>query len=129
VSYVQKAKESLKSARILYEAECYNSCVSRCYYAMFQMAIAALLELGIHPPREAGITHAWVQAAVARELIHRRKLLPTRLARTLPNVFALRAETDYGPALLGKKRVKRALNTCQRFLETIQQEVLSHGEG
>ncbi len=107
MSYREKARGSLKSARILFEADCYNSRVSRCYYAMFQMAVAALAQLGIHPPREERYSHAWVQAAVARELIHRRKIFPMNLARALPDALELRREADYRELSLGRKRTER----------------------
>ncbi len=127
MSYREKARGSLKSARILFEADCYDSCVSRCYYAMFQMAVAALAQLGIHPPREERYSHAWVHAAVARELIHRRKLLPAQLTRALPAALALRAEADYSEGALGKKRTARMLSNCQTFLTSIKQEVFRDG--
>jgi uncharacterized protein (UPF0332 family) len=123
-SYLEKAKESLKAARILFEAECYNSCTSRCYYAMFQMAIAALVRLGIHPPQAGRYGHAWVHAAIARELVHRRKILPAALAKALPDALKLREEADYSDTTLGRKRAERLLKHCQEFVSHLQREVL-----
>jgi uncharacterized protein (UPF0332 family) len=48
--YDAKAKESLETAESEYMSGRYNSCANRCYYACFQMAIAALLDEGIRPP-------------------------------------------------------------------------------
>ncbi len=121
MGYQDKAKESLKAARILFEAECYDSCVSRCYYAMFQMAIATLHQQGIYPPM--GYSHAWVQAAVARELVHRRKLLPARLVGAMPDALKLRVEADYSESSLGRRRAQRLLRTCQEFIGCLLEEV------
>lgn len=121
MSYQDKAKESLKAARILFEAECYDSCVSCCYYAMFQMAIAVLRHHGIHSP--AGYSHAWVQAAVARELVHRRKLLPAHLSGAMPDALKSRVEADYSESSLGRKRAHRVLRTCQEFIDYLGEEV------
>ncbi len=128
MGHLEKARESLKSASILFEAECYDSCASRCYYAMFQMAIAALAHLGIRPPQGDGYSHAWVQAAVARELIHRRKILPAKRARALPDALELRREADYRETSLGRKRTGRMLRNCQEFVEHLQREVLKDGK-
>jgi uncharacterized protein (UPF0332 family) len=46
-----KAKEALKAAELCCENGLYNSCASRCYYAMFWAAIAALEWIG-YPPQK-----------------------------------------------------------------------------
>lgn len=119
--YAAKALESLKAARILLEAECYDSCISRCYYAMFQMAVAALEKLGIRPPKEGEYGHAWVQAAVAQELIRSRGLLPGKMASFLPDVLKIREEADYEPIMVGKKRARRTLRRTTEFIEQLQE--------
>ncbi len=40
----RKAQESLKSAQILFENKCYNNCISRSYYAIFQTLATILKE-------------------------------------------------------------------------------------
>lgn len=122
--YIYKALESLKAVRILFGAECYNSRVSRCYYAMFQMAIAALERFGIKPRREGEYKHFWVQAAVAGELIRKRKILPGKLASSLPDALKLREQADYGTLNIGKKRAERALRKTTEFIKCLE-EVLT----
>ncbi|MCD5417142.1 HEPN domain-containing protein [Candidatus Bipolaricaulota bacterium] len=119
--YATKALESLKAARILLEAGCYDSCISRCYYAMFQMAVAALEKLGIRPLKEGEYGHAWVQAAVAQELIRRRGLLPRKMASFLPDVLKIREEADYEPIKVGKKRARRTFRRTTEFIEQLQE--------
>lgn len=45
--YLSKAIESLEIAEIAFANGRYNSCANRSYYACFQAAIAALLDVGI----------------------------------------------------------------------------------
>ncbi|MBI3660397.1 HEPN domain-containing protein [Candidatus Acetothermia bacterium] len=128
MSGVEKARESLKSARILFEAECYDSCASRCYYAMFQMAVAALIKLGIQQPsRRERYSHDWVQATVSRELIHRRKILPAHMANALPNALELRIRADYRENQLSRKPAERMLKKCEEFMNCLYQEVFANG--
>jgi uncharacterized protein (UPF0332 family) len=118
--YVGKALESFKAAWILFEAECYDSCVSRCYYAMFQMAVAALTKFNIQPPKAREYKHAWVHAVVAQQLIRRRKLLPGALASALPRTLALRRIADYDEVSIGKKQAERVLRLADQFIRTLQ---------
>lgn len=119
--FSRKANESLKAARILFEAECYDSCISRCYYAMFQFSVAVLNKYGIHPPNKAEYKHAWVQAAVAKVLIKRKGLLPAKMASYLPDTLNIREEADYEPVEVSKKRTKRALAKASEFIEKLQE--------
>jgi uncharacterized protein (UPF0332 family) len=49
LAYLEKAIESLAGAESEFANRRYNNCANRCYYAMFQAAIAALMAAGIHP--------------------------------------------------------------------------------
>jgi len=44
---LNKAKDSLNSAQILFDNGLYDDCVSRAYYAAFRAAIVALADQGI----------------------------------------------------------------------------------
>jgi len=118
--YVEKSHESLKSARILFEAECFNSCINRLYYAMFQMAVAILIKFGIKSPKESEYGHAWVQAALAKELIYRRKLIPGKFSSYLPSMMELRREADYKETSLSKKRTERGLKHGMEFIQILE---------
>ena len=49
LAYLEKAIESLAGAESEHANKRYNNCANRCYYAMFQAAIAALIAAGIRP--------------------------------------------------------------------------------
>ena len=122
--YAGKSRESLRSGRILFEAECFNSSVSRLYYAMFQMSVAILIKLGISSPKKGEYGHAWVQAAVAQVVIRGRKLLPGRMASFLPDAIKLREEADYGTANISKKVCRRNLDKVVEFIQKMEDILL-----
>src|SRR5215207_578497 len=70
-AYIAKAQENLASAASELVNGRYNACANRAYYAAFQAAIVALLQAGIHPPRDAW-GHDFVQAQFAGQLVMRR---------------------------------------------------------
>ncbi len=118
--YVSKGQKSLKAARILFEVELYDSCISRCYYAMFQMAVAAVTKLGIRPPKEGTYSHSWVQAVIAQEVIYRRKRMPRKFGGYLPLVLELRREADYKGVEMSRRRAEKALRTAIEFFEAVK---------
>ena len=118
--YAEKASNSFKAARILFEAECYDSCVSRCYYAI-------LRHMGIRPPKEGKYEHDWVQAAVAGQLVRRRKLSPRSIASFLPVVLKLREEADYDISSIGRERASRTLRKAKDFIAQSHKVLVKHG--
>ena len=80
-----KAEQNLAGAEHELEVGRYDTAASRCYYAAFLAAIAALLRAGVRPSDEdSEWGHKFVQAQLAGQLIHRRKLYPARLRDVLP---------------------------------------------
>lgn len=104
----------------MFEAELYDPCTSRCYYAMFQMAVATVTKLGIRPPKEGTYSHSWVQAVIAQEVIHRRKRMPRKFANYLPLVLELRQEADYKEVEVSRKKAEKALRMAMEFLEVLK---------
>jgi uncharacterized protein (UPF0332 family) len=113
--YARKAQKSLKAARVLFEIELYDSCVSRSYYAMFQMAVAVLMKLAIKPPREGTYSHSWVQAVVVQEIIRHRKRIARKFGNYLPLLLELRHEADYKGVEINRKNAERALKMATEF--------------
>ena len=69
--YLTKAKKSLRTAQSAYDQGDFDSCVSRAYYAVFQVAIAALVKLTDFQQDRWG--HDRVQEEFNRRLIRSRK--------------------------------------------------------
>jgi uncharacterized protein (UPF0332 family) len=95
-----KAKDTLKAAELCFEQRLYPSCVSRCYYAMFQAAVVALAHVGFR--REAW-SHPSLQAVFANEVVHRRKLCPGTFPAYLNKSLWWRNIADYRQADISRK--------------------------
>src|ERR671915_1776738 len=117
--YLAKAHESLLTAESEFVNGRYNSCASRCYYACFQAAIAALLREGIRPAGQW--SHAFVQAQFVGVLINRRKRYDPQLRRVLADNQSLRDQADYRPELVTATQASRALRRTRLFVTAIRQ--------
>jgi uncharacterized protein (UPF0332 family) len=119
--YRDKAQESLDGAWSEYINGRYNNCANRCYYAVFQAAISALILAGITPrrsPEEWG--HDFVQAQFIGQLINRRKLYPASLRGTLEQNYRLRQVADYRRDDVIDIRAARAVSRTETFLEAVR---------
>lgn len=84
-----RARRSLRSARILLEADDPTAALSRAYYAMFYVARAALWAEGVAPR-----THAGLIGAFGRTFVQAGRLEAT-WGRVLREVFEARQFADY----------------------------------
>src|SRR5690349_4611778 len=103
-----KALESLESALSEQAAARYNSCVNRCYYACFQSAVVALINVGLTRVYVA-VSHAFVQSNFEGALINRRKLYSTNLRGTLQLLRDLRGKGDYRAVPVTRREANRAV--------------------
>ena len=118
--YLAKAVESLEIAESAFANGRYNSCANRSYYACFQAAIAALLDVGIRASGgEWG--HDFVQAQFSGQLINRRKRFSGSLRQVLPDNQAVRDLGDYGSKHVSQTEAGRALRKAQAFVGAVQQ--------
>ncbi|MDM8548624.1 HEPN domain-containing protein [Desulfobacterales bacterium HSG2] len=119
--FSRKSKESLGAAVSCFENEYYNSCVNRAYYAMFQVALAALLKSGVKPKAKK-IGHDWVQAEFSRLFILRSKQFP-HLKGLLTWVQKWRNTADYSDEEIGKKKAKRVLERAEVFVKDVSRRI------
>ena len=120
--FLAKAQENIAAAECEYDHGRYNASANRAYYAMFHIAIAALLYYGFHPPGSR-LEHKWVQASFNRLLIKRRKLYPAKLASSLMVALALRNIADYEDKMLSKRKASEALRTALEFIQRVSEKV------
>ena len=64
--YLEKARESLASAQSELDNRRYNCSANRSYYACFQVAVYALLQVGIRRSRSGKWRHEYVKGMFAR---------------------------------------------------------------
>lgn len=91
IQFFDKAKESLKSAQILFDNGLHDDSVSRAYYAAFRASVAALADQGI---KSEDNDHKWLQAAFSRELIQRKKIYDAKFKSYLPKCIEIRIQSN-----------------------------------
>ena len=117
-----KADQDMCAAEMCFEQALYDVCVSRCYYAMFHIAIAALIQHGVQPRRDQW-GHDYVQSQVAEQLIKRRKVLPATLAGELLDAMNARHEADYSAVPSSRKMAERRLRKAHGFVNVIREVI------
>lgn len=82
-AYLGKAHSSYRGAEACLDRQAFDSCINRCYYAVFQGAIAALIRLTDFRPQGGEWSHKATQAEFNRRLVIRRKVFAGEIGRTL----------------------------------------------
>lgn len=75
--FLDRAKENLKAAELLFNDDLFNASANRAYYSAFHIAIAALYSIGIVPT----IDHRTIQTLFSDNFFNRRKILPSKYKR------------------------------------------------
>ena len=88
--FYEKAERFLHTARATLEIGDWDSCVSRCYYAMFFMAEAALLTKGITANSHRGVINLFGKHFV------KTGVFPPEFGRALGRAYDERLVGDYG---------------------------------
>ena len=86
---LERAQESLADARLLADAERWNTCVNRLYYSCFYAVSALLARDGRSSPRHTGVRSLFNRHYV------RTGIVPRELARLYNDLFERRQEGDY----------------------------------
>lgn len=118
--FLVKSEENTRAAKALFELGMYNAAANRAYYAAFHAAIALLAQYGITNPNNS---HEWVQAQLASELIHRRKVLPATFARGLQDIQRLRNIADYDSTSISKTAIERHIRKSSEFCTIIYERI------
>ncbi len=88
-NFIDRAERFLKSAEQLMRISDYDSCASRCSYAMFFMAEAALMLEGFSPTSHRGVIVLFSQHFVQTGIFD------ARLGRALRRAYDVRLTGDY----------------------------------
>jgi uncharacterized protein (UPF0332 family) len=117
-SLVRKSERALKVARLALNAGDNDSAVSRSYYAMFDIARAAVLRAGVTedklPRTHSGVIEAFRNHAVQPGKIDRQ--LATQLSRT----ESLRIKADYTGAEIDLPEATEVVQNAELFVQTVQ---------
>ena len=115
---MDRSKEALSAAKLMYEKSHYNDAVNRLYYSCFYAVIALLATEGIHPSK-----HTAVRAFLNKNWIKTEKIskVTGRLYNTL---FDRREKGDYGDYFrFNAEDVEDWLKSVEKAIEEIFQEI------
>jgi len=115
---VRKSQRALKVARLALDAGDSDSAVNRSYYAMLNVAQAALLSAGVAedklPRTDNGVSEAFRLHAVQSGLINR------QLAAELSRTESLRIKADYTDLEIDPKTATEVVEKAELFVQTVK---------
>lgn len=115
---VRKSEKALKVARLALNAGDSDSAVSRSYYAMFDMARAALLRVGVAEDKLPR-THSGLIEAFRRHAVESGKIDP-QLATQLSRTESLRIKADYTGTEIEVSEAKEVIRNAELFVQTVE---------
>jgi uncharacterized protein (UPF0332 family) len=111
----EKAQTFLRTAERTMSDGDYDSCASRCYYAMFRMTEAALLTKGMSSPSHKGVI------SLFGEHFAKTGILDSHMGRTLNYAYKKRIVGDYGVSIsIAQEEAQDLLNTARDFVEKVK---------
>jgi uncharacterized protein (UPF0332 family) len=115
--YLSKARNNLRTAQLAYDHDDFDSCVSRAYFAVFQVEIASLLKLTSFRQERWG--HDRVQAEFNRRLIRDQKVFSTSLRFIHNDLIGRRHTADYSAQHVGARTAERCFRKATEMVSTI----------
>ena len=115
----EKSEQALSDAELLLENGSMEATVNRGYYAVFQIARAALLTRGESPNTHSGVIRRFGYHFV------RTGQGPDEVGDTPTTAQSMRGRADYdAPADLDQEDAANLVDDARRFLEVIREQVL-----
>jgi len=115
--YLSKARNNLRTAQLAYDHDDFDSCVSRAYFAVFQIEIACLLKLTSFRQERWG--HDRVQAEFNRRLIRDQKVFSASLRFIHNDLIGRRHTADYSAQYVGARAAERCLRKATEMVSTL----------
>lgn len=120
----EKAERFLRTAEQAMGIQDHDSCVSRCYYAMFFMAEAALLTRNLSSSSHRGVISPFGQHFVKTGIFDR------LLGKTLNDAYDKRLIGDYGIGIaVTQNEAQRLLEAARDFVEKVKAYLSTWTEG
>ncbi len=112
---IEKAEKFLSTAENALNTGDYDSCVSRCYYAMFFTAEAVLLTKSLTASSHKGVISLFGEHFV------KTKILERNLGKALNDAYDKRLVGDYGVGFtITEQQAKDLLKTAQDFVQKLK---------
>ncbi len=113
--FIAKAEKFINTAENALNTEDYDSCVSRCYYAMFFMSEAALLTKSLSVSSHKGVISLFGEHFVKTEIFER------NLGKALNDAYDKRLVGDYGVGFtVTDQQAKDLLETTRNFVQKLR---------
>jgi uncharacterized protein (UPF0332 family) len=110
-----KAQAFLRSAEQVLSGGDYDSCASRCYYAMFAVAQAALLTKSLRSSSHKGVISLFGEHFV------KTGILEGRMGRTLNYAYDARIVGDYGVSCsVARDEAEDLLDAARDFVQKVK---------
>jgi uncharacterized protein (UPF0332 family) len=111
----EKAQTFLRTAERTMSDGDYNSCASRCYYAMFLMAQAALLTKSLSSSSHRGVI------SLFGEHFAKTGILESHMGRMLNNAYDKRIVGDYGVSVsVAQDEAEHLLDAARDFVGKVK---------
>ena len=112
---IAKAEKYLGTAQLTLDVGDYDTCVSRCYYAMFFMAEAALLTRGLRASSHKGVIGLFGEHFVKSGIFDR------DLGKALRMAHDTRIVGDYGVGFsVGEDQARETLDRAREFVSRVK---------
>jgi len=113
--FIDKAEKFMITAEQALNIDDYDSCASRCYYAMFFMAEAALLTKNLTASSHKGVISLFGEQFVKTKIFER------NLGKALNDAYDKRLVGDYGVGFsVTKEQAQDLLETAQNFVQKLK---------
>lgn len=117
----EKSKQALSDAKFLLENGSVEASINRGYYAVFQIARAALLTKEESPDTHSGVIRRFGYHFV------RTGQVPDDVGDTLTTAQSMRGRADYeAPADLDQEDATNLVEDVRQFLEVVEERVISN---
>ena len=94
---IERAKEDMRAARLLYESENYRVANNRAYYAMFHAMRAVLVLDGFDSSKHSGIISEF------RRRYIKEGIFPAEVSKMIGSAFTVRNASDYDDMFIADK--------------------------
>jgi len=115
---IERAKESLEEARLLYEKGSFKGTVNRAYYTMFYAASSLLALRGLGSSKHSGVISLFNKEFVKTGIVSKES------SKKYHEAFDTRLEGDYEDfASVDEKEAAKILKDAEDFLNEIEKVV------
>ena len=113
---LERAMDSLRAARLMFDGGFYDFAASRAYYAAFYAATSLLLAEGLEYSKHSGVI-----ASIHMKFVKTERL-SKEAGRNLNWLFELRNVGDYGETEhVPKDDAEKALDAAEKFYQAVRQ--------